>query len=974
MADKPSPLYIHYERPEEATVTQLKQRLETGSDEDKIEALKQAILLLVNGTRMPQLLMTVIRFIQPTRNKVLKKLLLLYWEVCEKTDETGKLLPEMILVCSHFRKDLMHPNEYIRGATLRFVCKMREPELLESLIPSVKLNLEHRQSYVRRNAVLAVFSIYRHLDHLIPDAPELIFNFLQNEGDASCKRNAFIMLFNCAQEKAVEYLSSVLDQVGSFGDILQFTIVELIRKVCRTTPSERQRYLKCLFELLKSNSPAVQFEAAAALISLTTAPTAIKAAASAYIQILCNESDNNVKMIVLDRLDNIRKHHGKELRSLIMDILRALASPDLDIRKKTLDIALDLVATGNIDEVISNLKKEVAKTQAKGYEKGAEYRQLLIQAIHTCAVKYPAVAANVVNMLMDFLGDASLTSAAEVIAFTREVMEQYPELRDQIYSKLLTSIKLINSSTVYRSALWIIGEYAQTTEQVDVSFSTIQEELGPYPFVKEPKKNGEGDGDDEESEEPEKYNESRRSSKPAILSDGTYASQSALTSAPVSERAIGGTLRTLIDQGDFFLASALSGTLTKLVLRSFLATNLDATQKNSFAAEVLLIMVGLLRLGQSNKPRNPIDEDSVQRIALCIQLICQSCSDGKDEFLEGTFLRGCRAAFNEVLKEKQKEYEAEKAKTKVESSMQPDDILIVPQLRGKRLAGGADDKDHLEDELKRVTGLGEDGKDEILHLNRLMQLTGLSDPVYAEAYVNVHQYDILLDVLVLNQTADTLQGVSLELATMGDLKLCERPRDYTIGPFGQIRIKANIKVSSTENGIIFGNIVYNIAGQASTYAADNNIVVLNDIHIDIMDYINPATCTNIEFRAMWSEFEWENKVAVNTQIGNVNEYLEHILRSTNMKCLTTQKALEGECGFLSANLYARSVFGEDALANLSIEQNKDTGKIEGFIRIRSKTQGIALSLGDKITTVQRTNKQQTEPQQAISELAQQLAA
>jgi coatomer subunit beta len=85
---------------------------------------------------------------------------------------------------------------------------------------------------------------------------------------------------------------------------------------------------------------------------------------------------------------------------------------------------------------------------------------------------------------------------------------------------------------------------------------------------------------------------------------------------------------------------------------------------------------------------------------------------------------------------------------------------------------------------------------------------------------------------------------------------------------------------------------------------------------------------------------------------DVSEFLKHIIKSTNMNCLTPESALAGDCGFLSANLYARSVFGEDALANVSIEQQPD-GKIGGFIRIRSKTQGIALSLGDKITMKQR---------------------
>jgi len=257
------------------------------------------------------------------------------------------------------------------------------------------------------------------------------------------------------------------------------------------------------------------------------------------------------------------------------------------------------------------------------------------------------------------------------------------------------------------------------------------------------------------------------------------------------------------------------------------------------------------------------------------------------------------------------------------------------------------------DELFKVTGF-DDQPDLSQKLYRLHQLTGMSDPVYAEAYVMVHRYDIVLDVLVINQTQDTLQNLSLELATLGDLKLVERPQSYTIGPFHQINIKANIKVSSTDTGIIFGNIVYDIAG-----TTDSNCVVLNGIHIDIMDYISPAQCSDTEFRAMWAEFEWENKLAVNTTINEITEFLEHIIKSTNMACLTPPKARSGECGFLSANLYAKSVFGEDALANLSIEKKAD-GKIEGSIRIRSRTQGIALSLGDKITLKQKTNKSERD--------------
>lgn len=38
------------------------------------------------------------------------------------------------------------------------------------------------------------------------------------------------------------------------------------------------------------------------------------------------------------------------LHDVLLDVLRALATPNLDIRKKTLDLALDLITERNIDE------------------------------------------------------------------------------------------------------------------------------------------------------------------------------------------------------------------------------------------------------------------------------------------------------------------------------------------------------------------------------------------------------------------------------------------------------------------------------------------------------------------------------------------------------------------------------------------------------------------------------------------------
>lgn len=102
---------------------------------------------------------------------------------------------------------------------------------------------------------------------------------------------------------------------------------------------------------------------------------------------------------------------------------------------------------------------------------------------------------------------------------------------------------------------------------------------------------------------------------------------------------------------------------------------------------------------------------------------------------------------------------------------------------------------------------------------------------------------------------------------------------------------------------------------------------------------------------------------------------------------------------MAANLYAKSIFGEDALANVSLEKNMlkpdapVTGKffhhlnanvlaiiktsfetpvitiyyvhyqffnLSGHIRIRAKSQGMALSLGDKINSSQKTRSKKPQ--------------
>uniref|UniRef100_A0A0N5A7T3 Coatomer subunit beta n=1 Tax=Syphacia muris TaxID=451379 RepID=A0A0N5A7T3_9BILA len=942
-----------FEAPSE---THLKERLEKNDNKVKAEALRNLIMMIMNGEKVSQsLMMCVIRFCLPTSDHTIKKLLLLFWEIVPKTSPDGKLLHEMILVCDAYRKDLQHPNEFIRGSTLRFLCKLREPELLEPLMPAIRSCLEHRHSYVRRNAVLAIFTIYRNFEFLIPDAPELISNFLNGEQDASCKRNAFMMLLHVDQNRALQYLSDVIDQVTSFGDILQLIIVELIYKVCHANPSERSRFIRCVYNLLQSTSSSVRYEAAGTLVTLSSAPTAIKAAATAYIDLIVKESDNNVKLIVLNRLIDLKSSPASEkvMRDLVMDVLRVLSASDLEVRKKTLQLALDLVSSRNVEEMVMFLRKEISRSTDGTAEEAGRYRQMLVRTLHSATIKFPDVAANIVPVLMEFLSDDCESAAQDVLVFVREAVQRLPHLRSIVLLQLQDVFGNVRNAQVFHAGLWILGEYCETKEGIESVLKTVLKSIGELPIVENEVRLAANLDDDNHKEKDLSDNKAKQEKKQLVTADGTYATQSALVGGSKLTAEEKPVLRRFLLDGNFFLAASLAATLCKLVLKYSSLKNVTEEEVNSFAGEALYIISSMINLGKSGLAKVGITEDELDRLGLSVKILCEKWPGA-----EPIFLGKCRESLELMLEAKGDTDRHESESTKRSVTVPVDRTVQFTQL-APRVGDGINATENLF-ELSLSQALGTAPKTAKFDfasskLGKVKQLAGFSDPIYAEAYVNVNQYDIVLDVLIVNQTSDTLQNVCLELSTVGDLKLVDKPTPLTLAPNDFANIKATIKVASTENGVIFSTIAYDVRGSTS----DRNCVYLEDIHIDIMDYIVPGNCTDTEFRQMWAEFEWENKVNVNTYITDLREFLIHLSTVTNMKLLTTDAALEGDCGFLAANLCAHSIFGEDALANVSIEKaNPDdpSGPIIGHIRIRAKSQGMALSLGDKVNVAQKERK------------------
>merc|ERR1719215_1091822 len=149
-----------------------------------------------------------------------------------------------------------------------------------------------------------------------------------------------------------------------------------------------------------------------------------------------------------------------------------------------------------------------------------------------------------------------------------------------------------------------------------------------------------------------------------------------------------------------------------------------------------------------------------------------------------------------------------------ERKVDPDECIVFRQLRERKggAAGPGDSFDYDDDfaAARGSTGFNASADGQLFaeRLAKVQQMTGLADQVYVEAFLQVHSFDLVLELLIVNRTSETLQNVLIELSTQGDLKLVDRPVGVTLAPGQQTMVHASIKVGSTETGIIFGCVTF----------------------------------------------------------------------------------------------------------------------------------------------------------------------
>ena len=74
--EKSCSMLVYNDRP--ASAKEIKEALESGDSLAKVEAMQKAISMILNGEQLPTLFITIVRYVLPSEDHTVQKLLLLY--------------------------------------------------------------------------------------------------------------------------------------------------------------------------------------------------------------------------------------------------------------------------------------------------------------------------------------------------------------------------------------------------------------------------------------------------------------------------------------------------------------------------------------------------------------------------------------------------------------------------------------------------------------------------------------------------------------------------------------------------------------------------------------------------------------------------------------------------------------------------------------------------------------------------------
>ena len=447
-------------------IKSLREDLDCNEESNREYAVKRVLSLMRSGENVGELFSSMLRSVH-TNNIQIKKLIYHYLVTYSSQE------PEQsIMAVNTFIHDSEDPNPIVRALAVRTMCRIKLESVAEYMIIPLKKCLKDTDPYVRKTAAIAVAKLYDVIPESIENSELLtILQQLLNDENPLVISNAAASLFEINENRKTPFfvlddktVTPLLSALTQCSEWVQTSLLDSLSKYNPKTSDEASFLIDRLISFLKNSNPAVVIGSFRCIYRFMDkdkrSPLELFGQIIPPFLTLVSSGEPEIKFVVLRTLSLFVQKYPLALQKDARMFFCSYNDASY-VKIEKLDIIVTISNPMNVKYVIDELEEYCNDVDVAFVRK-------TVHSLGRIALKLQVSSRRIVDILVHLVeSKADYTVEAAIEVFTN-ILRAYPGEFDSVIVKICQNIEIVKKPSAKAASLWIIGEYAQLIENVDV--------------------------------------------------------------------------------------------------------------------------------------------------------------------------------------------------------------------------------------------------------------------------------------------------------------------------------------------------------------------------------------------------------------------------------------------------------------------------------------------------------------------------
>ena len=310
----------------------------------------------------------------------------------------------IFLIVNTLQTDLKSDNSLVVCAALGAVCRLVNADVAPALVPNVVELLSHSTEFVRKKAVMALYSCYQASPELVEDLDGHLRRMLCDK-DPSVMGTTLSVFLDVVRAAPARYRNLAPSFVSIQRQIIEgklpksyeyhktpapFIQIKML-KIFAVLGGGDKRTSEAVYEVVSESlrrantgstiGNAIVYECVKTVTDLYPNPTLLAACADIVSHFL-KQPNNNLRYIGIDALAHIVKINSKFAQEHQMAVIDCLEDQDVTLKKKTLELLYKMTRASNVEVVVEKMIDFLSST------KDEAIREDVVSRVCVLAEKY----------------------------------------------------------------------------------------------------------------------------------------------------------------------------------------------------------------------------------------------------------------------------------------------------------------------------------------------------------------------------------------------------------------------------------------------------------------------------------------------------------------------------------------------------------------------------------------------------------